>query len=332
MRRNRPDGSPMAQAVARLLMACAVATLAASCEVGIDGDLQGSEIHGADAQVDDEPGDAGDLLAPDAAEEPGLDAAVDVPDAGHSRPDAGPSHPDAGQSRPDASQPHPDAGAKGFRIASFSVSPTQIAQGGSVKVATTITSFGGATLSDGVLEVPSTGPDGVVRAGTTSGIDLGANETKVVEQTRGAYQMVGVWKFHATLKDSAGQTLATGPATGVSFTVVASPTVEVIILQNQYTGTLGVPATESAMDQSNANNWLPGVKFHYTTSATINTSTLSGKDVLVMPGGSSGYDYYYNSGISGADVRGFVHAGGGYVGTCAGAYAGVANVDGYGYG
>ncbi|MDR3222481.1 MAG: hypothetical protein LBT66_01915 [Methanobrevibacter sp.] len=58
----------------------------------------------------------------------------------------------------------------------------------------------------------------------------------------------------------------------------------------------------------------------------INTADdLSGVDVLLMPGGTHGYLYLDNT--DGDIVREFVRSGHGYIGICAGAYAGAKEVD-----
>jgi len=64
---------------------------------------------------------------------------------------------------------------------------------------------------------------------------------------------------------------------------------------------------------------VPGVTLVSTKSSRVSASALAGKDVLLMPGGS---DFYPQS--SYVDVQAakqFVQKGGGYYGTCAGAYA-----------
>jgi len=74
---------------------------------------------------------------------------------------------------------------------------------------------------------------------------------------------------------------------------------------------------------------LDSVTFNYGTSTVINSNILASYDVLVMPGGDSGYSYLHNPNISAAAIKSFVANGGGYVGFCAGAYAAAEAVDGY---
>jgi len=62
---------------------------------------------------------------------------------------------------------------------------------------------------------------------------------------------------------------------------------------------------------------IPGVRIRGTKESRITAQSLQGYDVLLLPGGS----LYYTSMDQDA-IRNFVKNGGGYYGTCAGAYAG----------
>lgn len=66
-------------------------------------------------------------------------------------------------------------------------------------------------------------------------------------------------------------------------------------------------------------NLVPGVTFEATKSRSLHQSDLSGYDVILAPGGAM---YDREQQFDAASVRSFVKAGGGYYGTCAGAYAG----------
>jgi glutamine amidotransferase-like uncharacterized protein len=90
-----------------------------------------------------------------------------------------------------------------------------------------------------------------------------------------------------------------------------------------------VNGTVSALEEANGSGLVPGVEFAVGTSTTVDAAALSGVDVLVMPGGDSGRSYLSNGAISGTDIQSFVEGGGGYFGTCAGAYAAVSRVYGY---
>lgn len=63
---------------------------------------------------------------------------------------------------------------------------------------------------------------------------------------------------------------------------------------------------------------IEGVTLRGTKSKTINAQTLKGYDALCLPGGLIGYEKYLDK----QAIRDFVKAGGGFYGTCAGAYAG----------
>merc|ERR1712137_1094669 len=66
---------------------------------------------------------------------------------------------------------------------------------------------------------------------------------------------------------------------------------------------------------------IPGVRIRGTKAYEITAESLQGYDVLLMPGGSLYYTYMDQDAI-----RSFVRHGGGYYGTCAGAYAGCTTV------
>jgi len=74
-------------------------------------------------------------------------------------------------------------------------------------------------------------------------------------------------------------------------------------------------------DQINCMNkgLVPGVTFKTKISRTLHSSDLQGYDVILAPGGSM---YDTEQAFDANAVRAFVQKGGGYYGTCAGAYAG----------
>ena len=106
-------------------------------------------------------------------------------------------------------------------------------------------------------------------------------------------------------------------------------TVKVLIYSGSDTLSSSVNGIKSSLDYANSHNSVPNVKFVYATSSSINSTTLSSYDVLIMPGGTSGRSYLSNSKIKGADIKKFVSSGKGYVGICAGSYAASYKVDGY---
>jgi len=81
---------------------------------------------------------------------------------------------------------------------------------------------------------------------------------------------------------------------------------------------------------ANKVNLIPGVKLQSTRSPRVNANALNGQDVLLMPGGS---DFYPQSSyVDVTAAKKFIENGGGFYGTCAGAYAACTtiydNVDG----
>jgi len=123
--------------------------------------------------------------------------------------------------------------------------------------------------------------------------------------------------------------LAAGSQTEKQKAAGTPKTIKVLIYSGTYAGTGGVSGIKQALNYANANNVVPNVVFTYATSTRITSTTLTGYDVLAMPGGSGGY-YYLNSGsISGSAIKNFVANGGGYLGICAGAYSAAARTDGY---
>ena len=89
---------------------------------------------------------------------------------------------------------------------------------------------------------------------------------------------------------------------------------------------------ESILNQANSQNFITGVRFAYNTSDVINNNTLSGYDVVIMPGSSEGYDYIDNDEINVTDLKNFVASGKGFVGICAGAYSGAQYTENWYYG
>ncbi len=76
---------------------------------------------------------------------------------------------------------------------------------------------------------------------------------------------------------------------------------------------------EDCLNDSNNQN-MSSHKFEYATISVINSTTLSGYNVLIMPGGEA-IDYFDNDEIDNASIKQFVSEGNGYIGICAGAYA-----------
>jgi glutamine amidotransferase-like uncharacterized protein len=80
-----------------------------------------------------------------------------------------------------------------------------------------------------------------------------------------------------------------------------------------------VDGIEDCLNDSNNYNIHPNNKFVYSTSSEINSNTLSGYDVLIMPGGDAS-QYKDDGDIDSGSIKQFVSGGKGYIGICAGAY------------
>lgn len=105
-------------------------------------------------------------------------------------------------------------------------------------------------------------------------------------------------------------------------------TVRVLIYSGTGASTNCVTGIETALNSANNYNLVPGYRFTYSTSTYITSSKLSGFDLLAMPGGDGGTVYLNH--VSGSAIRNFVSSGHGYLGICAGAYAGSSYVGGSG--
>jgi len=120
------------------------------------------------------------------------------------------------------------------------------------------------------------------------------------------------------------QTTVSTSKTSVSTT--KTKTVKVLIYSGSGSIKSCVSGVINGLHYSNSKNLVPGYKFSCGTTRTINSKILSGYNVLVMPGGSSGL--YYIKNVDGNAIKKFVSSGHGYVGICAGAYSGSKYVSG----
>jgi glutamine amidotransferase-like uncharacterized protein len=100
-----------------------------------------------------------------------------------------------------------------------------------------------------------------------------------------------------------------------------TPSVTKVLIYNG-DGVMGssVEGIEDTINDSNNQNVSSNNKLEYNTTTTINSNTLSGYDVLIMPGGET-IDYLHNDEIDANALKQFVSSGKGYIGICAGAYA-----------
>ena len=67
--------------------------------------------------------------------------------------------------------------------------------------------------------------------------------------------------------------------------------IKVLIYNGNGAITSCVVGVENGLTYANSKNLVPGYRFSYKTTRTINSAVLSGFNVLVMPGGSSGLNY-----------------------------------------
>lgn len=104
-------------------------------------------------------------------------------------------------------------------------------------------------------------------------------------------------------------------------------TVDVLIYNGLDADYNGVMLIEEALSRANSEDKNYKVKFEVKTADTINKDTLSGIDVLVMPGGI-GKSFLNNEKVNGTAIKEFVASGNGYVGICAGAYSGAHYTEG----
>ncbi|UTB32064.1 MAG: BPL-N domain-containing protein [Methanobacterium sp. ERen5] len=107
-------------------------------------------------------------------------------------------------------------------------------------------------------------------------------------------------------------------------------TIKVLIYSGRGSINSCVSGVINGLHYSNSKNLVPGYKFSCGTTRTINSKTLAGYNVLVMPGGTSGLNYIKN--VNGNAIKKFVSSSHGYVGICAGAYSGSKYVKGLYYG
>jgi len=103
--------------------------------------------------------------------------------------------------------------------------------------------------------------------------------------------------------------------------------VKVLIFDGDGSMEESVAGVKACLDESNSMNFTSGVYFDYATASEINSKTLSGYDILIMPGGNSA-NYVEGSSIDEDAIKQFLNKGNGFIGICAGAYAASNSVDG----
>lgn len=90
--------------------------------------------------------------------------------------------------------------------------------------------------------------------------------------------------------------------------------------------------TETILSDANDEKNSTDLLFEYNTSDIIDNTTLTGYDVLYMPGSESVDSYLNDNNIDEEAIKNFINSGKGYVGICGGAYAAVNYIDGWGDG
>ncbi len=104
-------------------------------------------------------------------------------------------------------------------------------------------------------------------------------------------------------------------------------TVNVLIYNGEGVIPASVEGVKDCLNYANSENLDSNLYFNYSTTNEINSQTLKGYDVLIMPGGLA-ITYINDPEINARDLKNFVKNGNGYVGICAGAYAASKYVDG----
>ena len=110
-----------------------------------------------------------------------------------------------------------------------------------------------------------------------------------------------------------------------SASTASTKTIRVLIYNGNGAGANYVDGIISSLKTANTKNLVPGYRFSYSTSKTITSAILSNYNLLAMPGGTSGKVYLDS--LSSSVIRNFVSSGHGYLGICAGAYAGSSYVN-----
>ena len=120
-------------------------------------------------------------------------------------------------------------------------------------------------------------------------------------------------------------------AAGSPVSTTSTKTIRVLVYNGNGAITSCVDGVVNALKSANNNNLVPGYYFTYGKSTSITSSILANYDLLVMPGGTSGYTYIHNTDhISSSAIKNFISSGHGFLGICAGAYAGSKYVGGSG--
>ena len=169
--------------------------------------------------------------------------------------------------------------------------------------------------------------------GLVSATDSSNNTTQNLQTTHTSIVATPTTTTSTTTKLTTTSTTSktTNYAAGSPVTTTSTKTIRVLVYNGNGAITSCVDGVVNALISANNNNLVPGYYFTYGKSTSITSSILSNYDLLVMPGGV-GYTYIHNNLISASAIKNFVSSGNGYLGICAGAYAGSNYVSGSYYG
>lgn len=104
-------------------------------------------------------------------------------------------------------------------------------------------------------------------------------------------------------------------------------TINVAIYNGINSGQNSPVGIKKALEQANKDKWFKDIQFKIKNIQSITKTTMKDMEILVMPGGDSGERYLKNPKINGDVIKAHVKAGGGFIGICAGAYAGCNKLD-----
>ena len=166
--------------------------------------------------------------------------------------------------------------------------------------------------------------------GLVSATDSSNNTTQNLQTTQTSSVANTATTKTTTTKLTTTTSKTTNYAAGAPVGTTATKTVRVLIYNGNGAITSCVNGVISALNAANNNNLVPGYRFTYGKSTSITSSILANYDLLVMPGGSSGYTYIHSNSISSSAIKNFISSGHGFLGICAGAYAGSKYVGGSG--
>lgn len=103
--------------------------------------------------------------------------------------------------------------------------------------------------------------------------------------------------------------------------------IKILIYNGEGTMDSSVEGLERSLNEINYQN-TSSYYFNYSTTSLINSKTLSGYDIVIIPGGNA-HIYIKSDYIDVDSVKQFIQEGNGYIGICAGSYVASNTVNGY---